>query len=831
MRELQIVPTGFLIFRWLSLIYVYGRLSMKSIPDPRKPDDSSISHTENGFDSDDDLRARVEELEGFFSLNLDLLCIADLEGRFVRTNVSWSRVLGYGSDELAGRKFLDFVHPDDLQATYDAMAVLDSGQEVIDFTNRYRSADGTYRYVKWFSRPKGKLIYAAARDVTDEIAALEELKFERTRLAGILRGTNVGTWEWNVQTGETVFNERWADIIGYTLAEISPVSIQTWMKFAHPEDLKGSEALLERHFRGELDYYEYESRMQHKDGSWIWVLDRGQVAEWTPDGRPYMMMGTHQDITARKRAEAELREAKEQAEAASRAKSQFLANMSHEIRTPLNGVIGFTDLLKDTTLSPVQQQYVHNANICGNALLGIINDILDFSKIEAGMLDLDPVRTDMWELLEHTVDIIRYSANEKQLEVLLNVDPEMPVYARVDPVRLKQILANLLGNAVKFTERGEVELKLVYDSLGGRQGKFLVSVRDTGIGISEEERSHLFKAFSQADGSTTRRFGGTGLGLIISEVLAEKMGSRICLESAPGEGSRFYFEFSAPVEHGTKFDPAALNNINRCLIIDDNAANRLILQQQLKKWNIVSEGCQNGLEALRRLDASPDFDVIICDYNMPNLNGLETVQLIREQIQESQRNQPIIMLHTSSEALSIQEQSQAADIQFSLMKPVSSTELFARLCQIQETNEPNGFIAREPITDTSPGSPHKILIAEDISMNMLMLKAFLGTISSELEILEATTGAEAVQLYEAGLPDIVFMDIQMPELDGLEAARRIRVFEKTIGRHVPIIALTAGASTEERDKCLASGMDDFLSKPIDRDMLGAVLTKYLDPEA
>ncbi|GAB6090612.1 response regulator [Spirochaeta dissipatitropha] len=813
---------------------------MNSVPDGQKADDSSIAHRGSNCRSEDDLRARNEELEGFFSLNLDLLCIADLEGRFVRTNASWSKILGYSSGELDGRKFLDFVHPDDLQATYEAMASLDDGEDVIGFTNRYRCADGSYRFLEWHSHPKGGLIYAAARDVTEKRSALEALQLERTMLTGIIRGTNVGTWEWNVQTGETVFNERWAEIIGYTLEEISPVSIQTWMKFAHPDDLKGSEALLERHFRGELDYYEYESRMLHKNGTWVWVLDRGQVAEWTPDGKPYMMMGTHQDITGRKKAEDELRAAKEQAEAASHAKSQFLANMSHEIRTPLNGVIGFTELLKDTPLSPVQQQYVNNANVSGHTLLGIINDILDFSKIEAGMLNLDTVKTDMWELLEHSVDIIRFPADEKQLEVLLNIDPDMPLYAVVDPVRLKQILANLLSNAVKFTEEGEVELKLSYEPEGEGQGRFLISVRDTGIGIADEEKQRLFKAFSQADGSTTRRFGGTGLGLIISDLIAEKMGSKIFLESTPGEGSRFYFEFTAPAEHGIKFDPVDVKEINRCLIIDDNAANRLIMEQQLKKWNVASESCHNGLEALKLLDASPDFDVIICDYNMPYLNGLETVQMIREQVQNSQRKQPVVMLYSSSEALDVQKQSQSIGIQFCLMKPVSSAELFACMRRIQEAlvdgplrqepEEPIGSAAMEPARSDSEPRRCKILIAEDISMNMLMLKAFLGNIRHDLEIIEATTGVEAIQLYEDCMPDLVFMDIQMPELDGLEATSSIRGFEQSTGRHVPIIALTAGALKEEQKRCLSSGMDDFLSKPIDRQKLAAVLTRHLDPE-
>jgi len=253
-------------------------------------------------------KKKSDELEGFFDLTLDLLCIADINGYFVKTNKAWSEILGYSTEELDKHKFTDFVHPEDLQATLEAMEKLESGDEVLGFTNRYRSKDGSYRYFEWRARPKGNLIYAAARDVTGRMQAEERLKAERNRLAGIIEGTRSGTWEWNVQTGETVFSERWANIIGYTLEEISPVSIETWKKFAHPEDLKASGELLEKHFCGELDYYECETRMRHKNGEWIWVLDRGKVVSWTEGGKPLMMMGLHQDITDRKRMENALRQ-------------------------------------------------------------------------------------------------------------------------------------------------------------------------------------------------------------------------------------------------------------------------------------------------------------------------------------------------------------------------------------------------------------------------------------------------------------------------------------------------------------------------------------------
>jgi PAS domain S-box-containing protein len=682
-----------------------------------------------------------------------------------------------------------------------------------------RRKDGQYRWFYDFTKlvrnTKGELtgIRGYLYDQTLQKEAEFSLINERMRLANIIKGTNVGTWEWNVQTGETIFNERWAEIIGYSLAEISPVAIDTWMKFAHPDDLPQSGQLLEKHFRGEQEYYEYESRMRHKNGSWVWVLDRGKVATWTPDGKPLLMMGTHQDVTATKTAELELRailetaldgffvasldgcflsvnsafcqmlgfskeellcmkisdvEANEsptetrqhiemlvkkgfdrfetkhkckdgrviqveisvtllrssqsklvvfvrditerkafvqqlelaktkasamavQAEMASKAKSEFLANMSHEIRTPLNGVIGFTDLLKSTPLNEQQQKYVSNANSAGHALLGIINDILDFSKIEAGMMELDVVKTDILELLESSVDVLKIHAEKKNIQMLLQFQNSIPRYAWVDPVRLKQILANLMGNALKFTHKGKVEIVVSFEPTESDLGTYKFEVRDTGIGISEEQKSKLFKAFSQADSSTTRKFGGTGLGLIISDSLAQKMGSKIQLESALGQGTTFYFELGAKVQFASNPEPQKI------------------------------------------VEVSP-----LADYKN-----------------------------------------------------------------------------------------RKILIAEDVEMNMFMIRTLLETLMPDVQIMEARTGLEVVEFCAKHSPDLILMDVQMPEMDGVAATQAIRKLEHNTNRHVPIIALTAGAFKAEQEKCLGAGMDDFLTKPIEPAKVEAVLVALL----
>lgn len=535
------------------------------------------------------------------------------------------------------------------------------------------------------------------------------------------------------------------------------------------------------------------------------------------------------DLLLKLETEDHLKAAKKAAETASKAKSLFLANMSHEIRTPLNGVIGFTDLLKNTPLSPVQQQYVENANVSGHTLLGIINDILDFSKIEAGMMNLEVIKSDMIELLENSIDIVKYSACKKELEVLLSIDQNMPRFAMTDPIRLKQILANLLSNAVKFTERGEIELKVHYTATETNKGKLTFYVRDTGIGISEAQKEKLFKSFSQADSSTTRKYGGTGLGLSISQMIVEKMGGQISIESKQGEGSTFYFDLTTEFEHGKKMDITSIKSINRCLVIDDNANNRIILERMLINWNIASESCENGFDALKTLETSKPFDLIICDYHMPYLDGLETIKMIREKLNLSPEKQPIILLHSSSDDAELHKKCDELGILFRLTKPVKSDDLFHYLCSIHDPSQKRqNNVTPSNLEDIPLISQARILIAEDIEMNMMMIKALLGQLHPETTIIEASNGIEAVDHYKNKQLDIIFMDVQMPQMDGIQASLAIRKIEETSGRHIPIIALTAGALKEEKEACLSAGMDDFLSKPIDIEALKKVLQKNLE---
>ncbi|MCC5814391.1 MAG: response regulator [Leptospira sp.] len=760
----------------------------------------------------------------------------------------WKKILGYEDHELKNefQTFASLLHEEDLDRVNQYIQeYMQSKIKDYSIEFRMKHKDGSLRWIlakgealrDKYGRPYR--MAGSHSDITKRKEAELQLSTERTRLAGIIEGTNVGTWEWNVQTGETIFNERWAEIIGYTLEEISPVSIKTWERFSHPEDFIKSGDDLKKHFNDELDYYEFEARMRHKNGTWVWVLDRGQVATWTENGEPLIMLGTHQDITERKRVEEELKEAQQKAESANQAKSEFLANMSHEIRTPLNGVIGFTELLQKTKLNEIQKEYCDSANISGKALLGIINDILDFSKIEAGKLDLEIIETDVVALVQHSTDIIKYHAGQKGLELLLNIQPDLPRMAFLDPVRLNQVMVNLLSNAVKFTEKGEVEVQLTFEPLEENKGRYKFAIRDTGIGITQEQQTKLFQAFSQADGSTTRKYGGTGLGLIISNLLVEKMGSTIQVDSKWGEGSKFNFSLEMECRMTDSHDLSSLKAnlpINSVLVVDDNVKNRRILEENFRYWGIQFTEADRGLSALKLMESNK-YDLLIVDYHMPYMDGIEFIQKVREIEKDYIKDIPIILLHSSSDDPYLRTECKKLGVQFNLVKPIKADELYQ---YIRNIHNPEFFKQDLPENDKEKNIPHEddsiplqdkstILIAEDVPLNLLLVKGILKRIRPGAKILEAENGRIALDIARNEKIDLILMDIQMPVMDGLEATKKIREWEadQKVSNRLPIVALTAGVVKEEQENALDSGMDEFLTKPIDQKKLKACLEKYL----
>jgi two-component system, sensor histidine kinase and response regulator len=662
--------------------------------------------------------------------------------------------------------------------------------------------------------------------------AEEELRTADARLKRAMRGANDGLWELDVASREMWVSEHFAEMFGYEQQEFLGTK-QKFFDILHAEDGMRLREAIERSIRDAV-LVDVEVRAKTRAGEARWYRVRGAL-ERNADGVPLTVSGSQRDITQRQQYALALLEATETAAAANKAKSQFLANMSHEIRTPMNGVIGMIELLLETPLNPMQLDYAQTVRDSAAALLTVINDILDFSKVEAGKLDLEVLDMDMRDTVEDVARLLAIQAHAKGLEVIALIDPGLPDLVRGDAGRLRQVLLNLGGNAVKFTQKGEVSIECKVAQKDDRGTLIRCEIRDTGTGIPASRVDALFTAFTQVDSSTTRRFGGTGLGLSIVKRLVELMDGEVGVSSEEGVGSTFWFTARLGVaQDAAKARPAPPIELRgqRIIIVDDNMTNRKVLMGQLSLCGMEAVCARSAEEALSlmRIAATGGrpFEVALLDHQMPGCDGATLGKTILAE--PALRGARLILLTSSGQRGDGRMFSELGFAGY-LLKPVTHRDLTDCLMMVLGTQAEGWRTATQPIVTRHAlrsqrhREAHHILLAEDNVVNQKVACRILEKLGYRVDV--AGDGQAAFEAWQSGRYHVILMDCQMPVMDGYETSRKIREHEVG-GKHVPIIALTAHAMKGADTECRAAGMDDYLSKPIDREQLQKALNRWLN---
>ncbi len=808
------------------------------------------------------LPAPDDDLREIFSLSLDLLCVVGTDGYFKRLNPAWQATLGYTEQELLAKPYLDFVHPDDRAATSAEAARAAAGNNVLWFENRYGCRDGSYRWLLWRCavRPEEQLIYGIARDVTERKAeearmaavyGVTRVLAEAPNLAQaaprILRAIGEGLdWDvgaiWRVDAKHDVVRslevwQRRPDAMQTFVTATRTTALgrgiglpgRVWAKgepmwlhdaatdknfpraqSAAQDDLHGGFAfpiLLGGEVLGVLEWFSHE--MRQPDARLLEMM----AAVGSQIGQFIERCDAEESLRGYAR---ELEVARERAEGATQAKSEFLANVSHELRTPMNAILGMTELTLGTKLTHEQREYLGSIETAAEGLLSLLNDLLDFSKIEARKLHLERVPFNLRDTLEDTVRVLAPRAHQKGLELACHIATEVPATIVGDPVRLRQIVVNLLGNAIKFTHAGEVVLRVEAEEQSEGHVVLHSSVRDTGIGIAPEKQQLIFEAFSQADSSTTRRFGGTGLGLAISAELVAKMEGKIWVESEPGVGSTFHFTARFEPADGGAEQALPLQPLTglRVLVVDDNATNRRILVEMLSHWHMQPAAAESGVAALETLQqaqrAQQPFALALVDGHMPEMDGFMLASAIKKD-----------RLLTSTHVLLLTSAGQAEDlarckkvgIAAHITKPVKQSELLDAIINVMGSSIRKRAPARRRAKPARSAQGMRVLVAEDNSINQMLAERILQKSGHEITLVSNGREALAAATQDESF-DVILMDVQMPEMDGLEATAAIREWERNAGRHTPIVAMTAHAMAGDRERCLEGGMDGYVSKPI-----------------